>query len=199
MDATTAGPKWTLPLSSAATNVSSPELRGDTSIELILGLLLALFFIAGCAGYRVGPTNGQSAGARTVEVIPFQNQTVEPRWIDVVTRSVRKELQRDGTYRLAGSSGGEIVIEGTLVRFVRQHLSFQARDILTPRDYRVVLTAHVVAREKQGGRILLDREVSGKSTVRVGSDLESAERQAMPLIADDLAHNVTALLVDGSW
>jgi len=30
-------------------------------------------------------------------------------------------------------------------------------------------------------------------------DLNSAERQAAPLIADDLARIVTALLVDGNW
>ena len=35
--------------------------------------------------------------------------------------------------------------------------------------------------------------------VRVGSDLSSAERQAIPLLADDLAKNVTELLVDGTW
>jgi hypothetical protein len=35
--------------------------------------------------------------------------------------------------------------------------------------------------------------------VRVGSDLTSSERQAMPVLADELAKNVTDELVDGSW
>jgi hypothetical protein len=35
--------------------------------------------------------------------------------------------------------------------------------------------------------------------IRVGSDLTSAERQALPLLAADLARNITALLADGTW
>jgi hypothetical protein len=35
--------------------------------------------------------------------------------------------------------------------------------------------------------------------VRVGNDLTSAERQALPLAADDLARSITALLADGTW
>jgi hypothetical protein len=33
----------------------------------------------------------------------------------------------------------------------------------------------------------------------VGSDLTSAERQALGPLADELARKVTALLVDGTW
>jgi len=47
--------------------------------------------------------------------------------------------------------------------------------------------------------VLVDREVSGYSTVRVGSDLPSAERQAVPLIADDLGRKVASILSEGSW
>jgi hypothetical protein len=53
--------------------------------------------------------------------------------------------------------------------------------------------------ERLGGKKVLDREVSGRTTVRVGSDLASAERQAIPLLAEDLAKNITALLVEGAW
>ena len=39
----------------------------------------------------------------------------------------------------------------------------------------------------------------GRTTLRVGSDLTSSERQAIPLAAEDLARHVTSLLVDGEW
>jgi len=35
--------------------------------------------------------------------------------------------------------------------------------------------------------------------IRVGDDLTSTERQALPLLAADLAKNVTTLLVEGTW
>jgi len=46
---------------------------------------------------------------------------------------------------------------------------------------------------------LIDRNVKGHSDIRIGVDLASAEREAMPLVAEDFARNATALLVDGTW
>lgn len=63
-------------------------------------ICLIALLMAGCAGYRLGPTNGLSAGARSVQVNPFQNKTIEPRLIDAVTSQMRKQIQQDGTYRL---------------------------------------------------------------------------------------------------
>jgi hypothetical protein len=56
-----------------------------------------------------------------------------------------------------------------------------------------------VARERVSGKVLFEREVHGATLMRVGSDLASAERQALPLLATDLARHITSLLVDGGW
>ena len=160
------------------------------------GLVLTL---SGCAGYQVGPTNGVRAGARSVQINPFFNQTDEPRLIEAVTSALRKTLQQDGTYRLNTSNEGDIIVTGILLKFDRSQLSFQPTDILTPRDYRVSLTARITARERLTGKVLLDRPVSGQTTVRLSADQTNAERQAVPLLADDLARNATSLLVDGAW
>jgi len=47
--------------------------------------------------------------------------------------------------------------------------------------------------------VLFEQPVTGSTLIRVGTDLASSERQALPLLAGDLARNVAALLVDGSW
>jgi hypothetical protein len=155
--------------------------------------------MSGCAGYRLGPTNGQTAGEKTVQVTPFTNRTPEPRLGDAVTTAVRKQLQRDGTHRLATRDAGDIVITGVLTRYYRHELSFVPNDIATARDYRVRLTAQVMARERNTGKVLFDQPVTGHTLIRVGADLTSTERQALPLLADDLAKQVVALLVDGGW
>jgi hypothetical protein len=67
------------------------------------------------------------------------------------------------------------------------------------RDYRLSLTAQVTVRERSTGKIILNQPVTGFTLIRVGNDLTSAERQGMPLLAGDLARNVTALLADGKW
>src|SRR4051794_1185112 len=79
--------------------------------SLLLLPLLAL--LLGCAGYHLGPTNGESARERSIQVIPFMNQTLEPRLTDDVTFQLHKQLQQDGTYQLATHDPGDIVVSGT--------------------------------------------------------------------------------------
>ena len=55
-------------------------------------------------------------GEKSIQIIPFANQTMEPRLGDAVTIQVRKQLQRDGTYRLATHEDGDILVSGAVTR-----------------------------------------------------------------------------------
>lgn len=167
----------------------------------LCGILLAALALGGggCAGYRLGPTDGYHAGYRTIVVKPFTNRTLEPRLGDDATSALRKEIQRDGTFRLTTGDLANLEVTSELIRYERGEISFLSTDITTARDYRVSLTAHIIARDKTSGKIVLDREVTGRSLMRVGNDLPSAERQTLPLVATDLARQITSLLVDGDW
>jgi len=175
------------------------ELRlGRQTLLAALGAIL-LVCLMGCAGYRLGPVNGSVAGEKSVAVTPFINLTLQPRLTDAVTSAMRKQLQRDGTYQLSPSGSADIVLSGRLTSYQRNEVTLAANDILTVRDFRIVLTAQVTALDRNTGKELLNQSVSGYTLIRVGSDLSSAERQAMPLLATDLAKNVTALLSEGKW
>jgi hypothetical protein len=160
---------------------------------------LAALLLSGCAGYQLGPTNGTAAGERSIEVQFFQNQTGEPRLVEAVTGSLRKTLQQDGTYKLDTRGESTVIVTGTLIKYQRGGVTFQPSDIRTVRDYNVTLTARVVAKERSSGKVLLDRTITGRTTLRAGSDLASAERQSLPNLAEDLARNITTYLVDGTW
>lgn len=164
----------------------------------ILGISLALL-VSGCAGYRLGPSNGQRAGDRTVQIVPFENRTLEPRLGDAVTAALRREIQREGTYKLATQTPGEVVVSGEILRFERTEISFLPNDVVTAQDYRMSFTAHVIARDRRTGKTLLDRDLTGVTLMRVGNDLPSVERQTLPLLAADLARQITAALADGVW
>jgi len=159
----------------------------------------ALLLVSGCAGYKPGPTNGLVAGEKSVQIMPFANATMEPRLGDALTFQMRKVLQRDGTYKVATHNDGDILVGGSITRYHRHELSYIPTDLETVRDYRLSLTVQVTARERSTGKILFDQPVTGYTIIRVGSDLTSSERQALPLLANDLAKNVAALLVDGVW
>ena len=166
-----------------------------TVVVTVAGLLV----LSGCAGYRLGPTNGTVAGTRSVEVALFPNHTLEPRLSEPVAQALRKRLQQDGTFHLTTSGGADVVVTGQLTRFERVPVSFKPNDIITTRDYDVRLTAHVHAVDRGTGKVLVDRDVIGRSTVQNTADLASAERQIAPLVAEDLARKITGYLVDGTW
>ncbi len=160
---------------------------------------LAVFFLAGCAGYRLGPVNDAVSGDKTVEVQPFNNLTFQPRLGEAVTQGLRERLQVDGTYRLATREPGDLVITGVIRSYEPEGLGYLNRDSATVQNYRVSVTAHVVVRDRVSGKLVLDRDVKGHTLVNVGPDLASSERQAAPLLAADLAQNIVELLAEGAW
>ncbi len=162
-------------------------------------LVLWALVLAGCAGYQLGPTGGQVSGARSIQINSFVNHTIEPRLTDALTHALRQQIQQDGTFKLNTRDEGDIIVAGSITKFDRQSISVRTRDALTPRDYRITITARLIARERATGKVLLDREISGHTDVRAGADLFSAERQGIPLAAEFLAASATSLLTDGSW
>ena len=185
----------------ALTSSSNGPRGRANSIRYWQWLLLGLVALGGngCAGYRLGPVNGVTAREKSVQVNPFSSRTLEPRLSDAVTSQLRKQLQRDGTYQLATRDDGDIVVSGIVTRYDRHEISFSSSDILTVLDYRLDLEAQVTARERSTGKIILNQPVTGSTLIRVTTDLTSSERQALPLLAADLAKNVTALLTEGAW
>lgn len=182
------GPKW--------------KERHGLVKSIIFNLLAAILVLplAGCAGYRLGPANpGVAAGAQSIEISPFNNQTLQPRIGEAVTQALRERLQTDGTYRLATRQPGDIIVTGVITDYQREGTSFQGTDVMTAVNYRITLTAHVTARDRVTNKLLLDKKVKGQTLIQVGTDLAESERQSLPLLADDLARNVAELLTEGAW
>jgi hypothetical protein len=160
---------------------------------------LSLWTLTGCASYHLGAVNGEVAGNKTIEVLPFNNQTLQPRLGDAVTQALRERLQVDATYRLVTSSPGDVVVSGVIRSYQQEGLGYLNNDASTPQNYRVGATVHVVVRDRITGKLMLERDVKGHTLVNVGQDLASSERQAAPLLGADLAQNIVALITEGAW
>jgi hypothetical protein len=161
--------------------------------------LAAAVMVSGCASYRLGPVNPAIPTGQAIEVGLFQNTTPQPGLTESLNASIRRELQRDGTFELATGGDGDVLIAGNITAYRRSAVSFQPRDILSVRDFEVELVTRILASEKATGKVLIDRELTGRTTVRLGGDLASAERQALPMLANDLAKKTVALLAEGVW
>jgi hypothetical protein len=168
------------------------------ALQLLLACLTAAT-LSGCAGYRLGPVGGGESGTKTVEVLPFNNQTLQPRLGDALTQALRERLQVDATYKLAGADAGDITVTGVILSYRRDGLGYLKSDASTPQNFRIIMVVHVTARERATGKLLLDRDIRGQGLVNVGSDLVSAERQAAPSIAADVAQSIVAQLADPAW
>ncbi len=165
---------------------------------LLASCWLLAVLLSGCA-YKLGSTTGEKAGTRSVSISPFVNRTLEPRLGDVVTQTLRTQIQRDGTYRLNTREEGDILVTGTVVSYERNGVTYQPTDVLTTVDARLTITVQIRAVERGTGRVIVDRKVSGFTLMRVGNDLTSSERQAIPQLAEEICRNLTTVLVDGTW
>ena len=166
---------------------------------MITGVLAMLLWGSGCVGYVAGPTNGLPAGSRSVRVEFFGNETLEPRLVVAVNRALKRNLQQDGTYTLETQGEADLVVSGQLTEFLRNGISYTPGDSLVVQDYTMQLTARIKVSDRTSGQVVYEGDVTGKSTVRVGNDLTSSQRQSIPLIADHLARQATSFIVDGQW
>lgn len=171
-------------------------LRSACHFLLFVALLLTA---AGCAGYRLGSTSGLAADAQSIEIIPFSNQTEEPRLSPALASALRRQIQNDGTFKLETRGKGDLQVTGNIMQYLRVGITFQPGDVITPRDFELRMTAQIKVFNRRAGKTLLQRSVTGRTLIRAFNDLASAERQALPLLANDLARQVVDLLVDGDW
>lgn len=168
--------------------------------KLYLGVAFGvLIILSGCASYQLGPTNDLKAGTRSIEIRPFKNESLEPRLVEVIDHSLKRAAQRDGTLFLETQGRGDYVVTGEIKELDRAIISLQPGDTLTARDYRITLQAHVIVKERVTGRELVNDVFVGRTNLRIGSDLSSAERMAAPMAAESLAYNIISAVVDGTF
>ena len=161
----------------------------------VLCFALLNLLLAGCAGYRLGPTLG--AEYRSVAVPMFRNKTYKPQLEAQVTNGIIKRFQLDGTLRVDSVAEADVVLTGEITDYRRHELRSLREQIGAPREFRVTIEARVEARDRVTGKILLaPTTVTGSADTFIGNDLQSAEQQALPLIADDLAKRVVTLIAE---
>src|SRR5207247_6690500 len=103
----------------AASRAPLSMFRLPSSFVLRHSSFVILLLLAGCAGYHLGPTAGQTAGARSIQINPFLNQTIEPRLSEALTHALRKQIQQDGTFRLNTADDGDIILTGAIIKYDR--------------------------------------------------------------------------------
>ena len=167
------------------------------SAMLAAQLSLIGLFSFGCAGYHVGPVT--KLNFKSIAVPMFRNTTLRPQIEAQISNAIIQRLQQDGSLRIESEPRADVVLKGSIIKYYRQALRSLRTDTGAPREYEITITVRVEATDRRTGEtVLKSTEVEGKSDVFIGEDQQSAEEQALPLIADDIGKRVAGLLVE-SW
>lgn len=159
--------------------------------------MLAVVLLTGCFGYRVGAVGERRY--QSIAVPMFRNKTVTPQVEPQVTNAIIKRLQADGTLLVQSRATADAVLFGTVTKYDRRLIRGAVNDTGVPREYRLIMTVVVEALDQRTGEhILKPTTIEGAAEAFIGTDLQSADEQALPLIADDIARQVAALLTE-NW
>jgi outer membrane lipopolysaccharide assembly protein LptE/RlpB len=167
-------------------------------------LPLIAFFLAGCAGYHLGPVKPKyMTGISTVAVPSFKNDTLRARVEVLLANALIKQIQQDGTYKVTDGNDADVVIKGTLQQVTRSPSRSVFGNVLLTEEYNLILRCRFQVFKRATGVLLDEREVQGQTTFfvngseNIAADVNSQERQALPLAAEDLMVRYVSLLSEG--
>jgi PBP1b-binding outer membrane lipoprotein LpoB len=162
------------------------------AVVLVLANLLT-----GCASYHLGSL--LKGNYRTVAVVMLKNRTLQPQLESQVSNAIIKQFQSDGTLRVVSAADADIVLTGEITEYLRRDVRSARQDSGIPREYQITIVTKVQAVDRRTGKtILTPTVVRGMSATFIGNDLQTAEEQVLPLVAEDVGRQASRLLTE-SW
>ena len=160
--------------------------------------LLLVFVLGGCAGYHLGPaTPGYLKNVHTIAVPTFSNITLVPRIEVLVTSTVIKQFQQDGTFKIVNADVADATLKGEIVGVNRSPARSVRGNVLSTTEFNLNVTVKYTLLGRDGKALGGGGAVSGGTSFFVGFDVATDERQALPLAAEDLARHLVSQLSEG--
>jgi outer membrane lipopolysaccharide assembly protein LptE/RlpB len=153
--------------------------------------------LCGC-GYKLGeirPTPMRSV--RTLAVPTFKNRTYEPRVEVLLADTLIKTLQEDGTYTIVSDDTADAIMHCTLSKVERRSIRSVQNNVLATAEFGLFLDINYEVTDRVTGSVLKKGRVTGRSTFFSNSDLQTTERQAIPIAARNAAIELTTEVAEG--
>lgn len=165
----------------------------NAAVTLLLALLLS-----GCMGYTVGPAvPNHLRQIHAIAVPTFGNTTLTPRIEALVTGTVIKQFQQDGTYRITSEDQADAILKAEIVSVGRSPARSVRGNVLSTTEFYLAMTVSYKLLGRDGKPLGTAGAVSGGTSFFVGSDVATDERQAMPLAAEELSRHLVSQLSEG--
>ena len=167
-------------------------------MKALFAVAAGAFCLSGCLGYHVGPVKPHYlSDVHTIAVPTFKNKTLLPRTEVLVTDTIIKQLQQDGTFQIASGETADATLEGEIIRVDRIPARFVRGNVLATREFSLTMHVKYSLTRRNGEKLADAKEVTGTTSFFVGSDPTTDERQALPLATEQLATNLVAQLSEG--
>jgi outer membrane lipopolysaccharide assembly protein LptE/RlpB len=160
---------------------------------------IAVFLLlTGCLGYQVGPVKPNLLrDVHAIAVPTFENKTLLPRVEVLITDSVIKQLQQDGTYRIANENNADAILKAEIVDISRAPARSVRGNVLATTEFNLAMHVKYKLETPSGTVLMPSTEVVGTTSFFVGTDVTTDERQALPLAAEELATHLVTQLSEG--
>jgi hypothetical protein len=163
--------------------------------------------LSGCLGYHVGPVKPYYLrDVHSIAVPTFKNRTLVPRIEVLVTDTVIKQLQQDGTFRVASGDKADATLVGEIDQIVRAPARSVSGNVLATSEFSLTLSVKYSLTGKNGEQLAAASQAigttsffvtgAGTSDVTTG-DVTTDERQALPLATEDLATRLVSQISEG--
>ncbi len=166
-------------------------------LAALLGACLPLLGM-GCAGYHVGPAKPAFLkDVHTLAIPAFRNESLIPRMEGLLTDTVIKQFQQDGTYQITDASQADVILQGTLFRVTRTPERSVTGNVLLTNEYDLSLSVRYQLVERATGKILDSGRTDGTTNFFVGNDVQQDELQALPIVAEQVAVRLVSAVAEG--
>lgn len=167
-------------------------------MKRIVGSALLAFLLSGCLGYHVGPVKpNYLRDIHSISVPVFGNRTYVPRIEALVTDTVIKELQRDGTFTVTSDSRADAVLHAEIGGVNRRPARSVRGNVLATTEFVLDLSITYSLTTRDGKPLGPGGAISGSTSFFVTSDVNTDERQALPLAAEQAAKSLVAQISEG--
>jgi hypothetical protein len=163
-----------------------------------LAFLIFAGFLAGCAGYTLGPVPPTyMKGVHRVAVPVFKNGTIRPDIEALATTVLIRQIQQDGTYEVTGVDQADAVVLGNIASVDRTKARTLQGNVLASSEFNLRIAINFRIEKPGTGELLAQKNIEGVTSFFVGNDTTSQERQAIPLAVEDAAAQFTSFLSEG--
>ena len=161
----------------------------------VIPFLAFLGLTSGCASYHVGSIH--DPGFKTIFIENFKSDVDEPGLENLVTTTVIKEFQRDGTIEVTSADLADVILRGRITSYELSPVRFSRSDEITPIETSLTIGVHYTLTKRNQTKPFVESQASGNRSFFIGNDLQSDKRQGVPLAAEVLARQIVANLADG--